>query len=83
MHHCVSQLRGLLGFFLIVLENTDGKTLEEISEATGVEPSYAWVITKLFSDLGVLRHEDGRYYVNEDSRAFCELMIKNVLACLD
>jgi DNA-binding IclR family transcriptional regulator len=73
----------LFGFFLIILNNADGKTLEEISEATGVEPSYAWFIAKLLTDLNVLRHEDGRYYINEESRAFCELMIKNVLTCLD
>jgi DNA-binding IclR family transcriptional regulator len=73
----------LLGFFLITLNNADGKTLEEISEATGIEPSYARFIAKLLTDLNVLRHEDGRYYINECSRAFCESVIKNMLTCLD
>jgi predicted transcriptional regulator len=73
----------LFGFFLVVLNHADGKTLEEISEATGVDPIYAWVATKLLTDLNILRYEDGRYYINECSRVFCELMIKNMLGCLD
>jgi DNA-binding IclR family transcriptional regulator len=63
----------------LVISNANGKTAKEISERTGIELSYVWLIVRLLVDWGILRLEDGKYYIEEDSRGLCELMIEGVL----
>jgi len=64
---------------LLVISNANGKTAKEISERTGIELSYVWLILRLLFDWGILRLEDGRYYIYEDARALCGLVIKDML----
>jgi len=68
---------------LLVVSNADGKTAKEISETTGIELSYVWLILRLLFDWGILRLNDGRYYIDEDTRALCGLVIKDMLRDLE
>ncbi len=68
---------------LLVVSNADGKTAKEISETTGIELSYVWLILRLLFDWGILRLKDGRYYIDEDTRALCGLVIKDMLRDLE
>jgi DNA-binding IclR family transcriptional regulator len=67
----------------LVVSNADGKTAKEISETTGIELSYVWLILRLLFDWGILRLKDGRYYIDEDTRALCGLVIKDMLRDLE
>jgi transcription initiation factor IIE alpha subunit len=73
------KMRGLLQIMLTVVSNANGKTVKEISEATGIKPTYVELILGLLSDTGIVQEKDGRYYVDEETRGLCELMIEGVL----
>jgi len=76
-------IRGLLEIILMVMSNANGKTAKEISETTGIKPMYVELTLTLLSDTGIVKEKDGRYYVNEEARGPCELMIESVLQGLE
>ena len=73
------KMRGLLQIILSVVLNANGKTAKEISEATGIKPMYVETLLGLLSDMGIVEEKGGRYYVDEDVRTLCELMIEGML----
>jgi len=72
------KMRGLLRIMLTVVSNANGKTAKEISEKTGIKPMYVELTLGLLSDTGIVKEKDGRYYVDEDARDLCELMIEGI-----
>jgi len=76
-------IRGLLEIILMVMSNANGKTAKEISETTGIKPMYVELTLTLLSGTGIVKEKDGRYYVDEDARGLCELMIEGVLRGLE
>ena len=75
-------IRGLLEIILMVMSNANGRTAKEISEATGIKPMYVELALELLSGTGIVEEKNGKYYVDEDSRGLCELMIEGVLGAL-
>jgi len=76
-------MRGLLRIMLTVVANADGRTDKEISEETGIKLIYVWLILRLLSDWGIVELKDGRYYVDEEARGLCELMLEGMLRGLE
>jgi DNA-binding IclR family transcriptional regulator len=76
-------MRGLLEIMLTVVSNANGKTAKEISETTGIKPMYVELTLTLLSGTGIVEEKDGRYYVDEDTRGLCELMIEGMLRNLE
>ena len=76
-------MRGLLQIMLMIVCNANGRTDKEISEETGIKLSYVWLILRLLSDTGIVELKDGRYYVDEEARGLCELMIEDMLRGLE
>jgi DNA-binding IscR family transcriptional regulator len=68
---------------LTVVLNANGKTAKEISETTGIKPMYVELMLTLLSDTGIVEEKDGKYYINEDARGLCELMIEGMLRGLE
>jgi hypothetical protein len=64
---------------LTVISNANGKTAKEISETTGIKPMYVELMLEILSDTGIVWEKDGRYYVDEEARGLCELMIEGML----
>ena len=77
------KMRGLLQMMLMVVSNANGKTAEEISEATGIKPMYVELALELLSGTGIVEEKNGKYYIDEDSRGLCELMIEGMLRGLE
>ena len=77
------KMRGLLQMMLMVVSNANGKTAEEISEATGIKPMYVELALELLSGTGIMEEKNGKYYVDEEARGLCELMIEGVLRSLE
>jgi len=77
------KLKGLLETMLMVVSNANGKTTKEISETTGIKPMYVELALTLLSDTGIVEEKDGKYYINEDARGLCELMIEGMLRGLE
>jgi predicted transcriptional regulator len=77
------KMRGLLQIMLMVVANANGKTAKEISEETGIKPMYVELTLRLLSDTGIVEEKDGRYYVDEEARGLCELMIEGMLRGLE
>ena len=77
------KMRGLLEIMLTVVSNANGKTAKEISETTGIKPMYVELTLTLLSGTGIVEEKDGRYYVDEDTRGLCELMIEGMLRNLE
>jgi predicted transcriptional regulator len=67
----------------LVISNANGKTAKEISEATGIKPMYVELALELLSGTGILEEKDGKYYIDEDSRALCGLVIKDMMRTAD
>ncbi len=67
----------------MVVSNANGKTAKEISETTGIKPMYVELTLGLLSDAGIVEEKDGRYYIKEDARGLCELMIEGMLRGLE
>jgi predicted transcriptional regulator len=76
-------MRGFLQIMLMVMSNANGKTAKEISETTGIKPMYVELTLTLLSDTGIVEEKDGRYYVDEDARGICELMVEGMLRGLE
>jgi len=77
------KMRGLLQMMLMVVSNANGKTAKEISEKTGIKPMYVELTLELLSGTGILEEKNGKYYINEDARGLCELMIEGMLRGLE
>jgi predicted transcriptional regulator len=77
------KMRGLLQIMLMIVCNANGKTAKEISEETGIKPMYVELTLRLLSDTGIVEEKDGRYYVDEEARGLCELMIEGMLRGLE
>jgi len=77
------KMRGLLQMMLMVVSNANGKTAKEISEATGIKPMYVELALELLSGTGIMEEKNGKYYVDEDARGLCELMIEGMLRGLE
>jgi len=76
-------VRGLLQVMLMIVSNVNEKTVEEISEKTGIKPIYVELMLGLLSNMGIVEEKNSRYYVNEDTRGLYEVMIEGMLRGLE
>jgi len=61
-------VRGLMQLMRIVIMNTDDRTVEEISEVTGIKPEYVEDVLRLAYGMRIVEEKDGKFYINEEIR---------------
>jgi hypothetical protein len=61
-------IKGLLQLMRIVIMNANGKTVEEISEATGIKPEYIEDVLRLAYGMRMVEEKDSKFYINEEVR---------------
>jgi len=61
-------IRGLLQFMRVIILHADNKTIEEISEATGIRPEYVEGILRIITGMGIAVESGNRFYIEDDMR---------------
>jgi Mn-dependent DtxR family transcriptional regulator len=67
----------------VVISNTNGSTIEEVSEKISLKPKYVESMLTFLSDLGILEEKYGRYYIHEEKKCFYEKIIKHMIWALE
>jgi hypothetical protein len=75
-------VRQLLQLIRVVITNTDGRSVVDVSEITGVKPEYVDIILRLASGIGMVEEEDGRFYVSEEARNVYDSLLTEIIGSI-